>query len=100
MPLTGASRRGAASLAASGEGHTARATRSAVDSAAPAATHAENPQAEDGGEQACHLAIAMSATSNARHKKAQPQTLKGLHTIMPEDGTIQALSSNSGCDTT
>ena len=87
MPLTGASRRGAASLAASGEEHTARATRSAVNSAAPAATHAEIPQAEIGGEQACHLAVAVSATSNARQKKAQLKKVKGLHTIMPEDGT-------------
>ena len=100
MPLTGASRRGAASLAASGEEHTARATRSAVNSAGPAAAHAENPQAEVGGEQACHLAAAISATSNAWHKKAQLQKVKGLHTIMAEDGTIRALSSNCGYDTT
>ena len=88
MPLTGALRRGEPSLAASGEEPTARATRSAVNSAAPAATHAENPQAEVGGEQACHLVLAMSATSNVWHKNAQLQKVKGLHTITQEDGTI------------
>ena len=84
--LTGASRRGAAS----GPEHIVRATRSAVNSAAPAAADAENSQGEVGGEQVCqsinhsvghqpctaqdcfscrhHRACAHSCQTSAQHK--------------------------------
>ena len=51
--LTGASRHGPATLAASGSEHAVRATHSAVNTAAPANADAENLQGEVGNEQAC-----------------------------------------------
>ena len=64
MLLTGASRRGAATLAASGPDHTVRATRSAVNGAAPAAADAENLQEEVGSDQA-----RQSVNFNVCHKQ-------------------------------